>query len=300
MKKLLLLTMIAALLPVSAAHAEVKVVATLPDLAALARPIVGDRGTVTALSLGTQDPHFVDARPSLALELSRAHLLLVAGLELEVGWLPNLQTGSRNSAILTGAPGYLDCSTVVQKLEVPTQKVDRSMGDVHPGGNPHYLYDPRQALRVIDAIAERLATLDPDGAAGYRARAQASKTELSARLADWSRRLAGVRGAKVVGYHKSLAYLADWSGLDVVDHVEPKPGIPPNPAHVAGLIGRMRQGKVRAILQEAHHPRTTADLLADKTGARVLVFPGGAAAGQSYVDRVEALVKQLEGLRGAP
>lgn len=276
------------------AHAELRVVASVPDLAALARPIVGDRGEVVALSLGTQDPHFVDARPSLALALSRADLLLVVGLDLEVGWLPKLQVGARNAKILSGASGFLDCSTVVQRLEVPTEKVDRSMGDIHPGGNPHYLYDPRQALRVIDAIGERLAQLDPEGAAGYRARAAAERAALGARITTWQARLAPLKGTQVVGYHRSLAYLADWTGLVVIDHVEPKPGIPPNPGHVAALIAKMRQARVQVVLQEAHHPRTTTELLASKTGARLVVFPGGAADGQSYADRVEALVRQLE------
>lgn len=293
MKYLHTLSLLAALVP-GLASAEVRVVATLPDLAALARPILGDRGTVTALSLATQDPHFVDARPSLALELSRADLLLAAGLELEIGWLPNLQVGSRNPKIMTGAAGYLDCSTVVRRLEIPTQKIDRSMGDIHPGGNPHYLYDPRQALVVIDALAERLAAIDPEGAAGYRARAAQERAALSKKIDDWSRRMAPFRGAKVVSYHRSLVYLADWLGLEIVDHVEPKPGIPPNPGHIAGLLVKMRQAKVQAILQEAHHPRTTAELLTEKSGAKLVVFVGGAKDGESYADHLEALIRALE------
>ena len=219
----LLVFAFACLWPLSAA-ASLRVVATAPDLAALAAEIGGPDTRVDALSLPTQDPHFVDARPNQALALSRADLLLAVGLELEVGWLPVLQQGARNPDILFGAPGYLDCSQFVQRLEVPIAAVDRSQGDIHPGGNPHYLHDPRAARAVVFGIAEKMAALDPASAALYRARAQDLATRLGALVEQWEQRLQALRGAPVIVYHRSWSYLVNWLGLTVVAEIEPRPG----------------------------------------------------------------------------
>jgi hypothetical protein len=175
------------------ALAALKVVATVPDLAALARAVGGERVEVTALALPTQDPHFVDAKPSLALELNRADLLLAIGLGLESGWLPTLQTGARNPRILAGSPGYWEASSAVRLLEVPEAPVDRSAGDIHPGGNPHFLYDPRAALVVAKALAARLAQVDPAGASAYQANLARFTTELEAARAQWEQQLAPLR-----------------------------------------------------------------------------------------------------------
>jgi zinc/manganese transport system substrate-binding protein len=153
-------------LPASAA--KLRVAATVTDLGAIAREVGGEELEVTVLARSTQDPHFVDAKPSLVLALSKVDLLLLLGLDMELGWLPSLVTASRNGAIQRGAPGYLDASTLIAPKEVPTQKVDRSMGDVHPGGNPHYTKDPRNAVPLAKGIAERLAQLAPDRAALFR------------------------------------------------------------------------------------------------------------------------------------
>lgn len=284
------------------AHADLKVVATVPDLAALARAVGGEHVKVTSLALPTQDPHFVDARPSLALEVNRADLLLAIGLELEVGWLPALQNGARNPRILTGSPGYLEAAAFVRPLlEVPTTRVDRSQGDVHSGGNPHFLYDPRAALTVARGISERLASLDPKHAEDYRANLEKFSAELEKARAGWEQRLAGLKGAPVVAYHRTTAYLADWLGFETIAHLEPKPGIPPNPAHVAQVLGQARQRKARFLLQEDYYPTNASKLVAGKVPAPLVVFPSGTdfRGGQTYLQHMEDLVMRLaKGLEG--
>lgn len=257
------------------AAAELRVVASVPDLAAIAKEIGGDRAAVAAMALPSQDPHFVDARPHLALELSKADLLLIIGLDLELGWLPTLITGSRNGKIQPGSPGYLDCSTLVEKLEIPGQKVDRSMGDVHPGGNPHYLFDPRQGARVIRGVADRMAKLDPSSAEVYRKNSERMIAELEQKRKVWEASFAPLRGAKVIAYHKSFPYLAAWVGFEVIEHIEPRPGIPPNPSHVASVLATARKNGVKLILQESFYPEGAAKLIAEKIGGALVEIHGG-------------------------
>ncbi|MDC0708494.1 metal ABC transporter substrate-binding protein [Stigmatella sp. ncwal1] len=283
------------------AHANLNVVTSVPDLAALAKAIGGDKADVTSLAVPSQDPHFVDARPNLALALNRADLLITVGLELEVGWLPTLQLGARNAKIQTGNPGYLDASQFVKLLEVPTAKVERSQGDVHPGGNPHYLYDPRAAVTVAQGIAARMAQLDSKNAATFQANLQKFTTDLEKARADWEKRLAGLRGAPVISYHRTTAYLSDWLGFTQLAFLEPKPGIPPNPSHVAKVLTEGRAQKARFLLQEDYYPDTTSQLVASKLPAPLVVIPGGTnfRGGETYLQHLEDVVKRLEqGLAG--
>lgn len=276
--------------------AALNVVATVPGLAALAREVGGPDVYVRSLASAQQDPHFVDPKPSLALTLNRADLLLIVGLQLEAGWLPTLLTGARNPRIQMGAPGHLDCSRFVTVKGQPVGKVDRSAGDIHPGGSPHYLIDPRAAKRVAAGIAGRLAELDPGHAANYRARAEAFVRQIEARRSDWERRLAPYRGRPLIAYHDSFVYLSDWLRLPVVAFLEPKPGLPPNPAHIARLLALGREQKITLILQEAHHPDTTARLVASKLAAQHLKVAADTDfdAGQTYEQYVEQLVAGLE------
>ena len=278
------------------AWAQLNVVTTVPDLAALTKAVGGKHVEVQALALGSQDPHFVDAKPSLALALNRADLLVALGLDMEIGWLPTLQLGARNPKIQVGGTGYLNASQFPRVLEIPPGKVDRSMGDVHPGGNPHYLYDPRQAVPVARGIAERLTQLDPKNAADYRANLAKFTEELEKARADWEKRLAPLKGAPVIAYHKTTAYLADWLGFDTIGFLEPKPGIPPNPAHVAGVLALGRQRKARMVLVESYYPETTAKLVASKIPAPVVILHGGTdfRSGETYVQHVNETVGRLE------
>ncbi|HEX8824146.1 MAG TPA: metal ABC transporter substrate-binding protein [Archangium sp.] len=283
------------------AHADLRVVATVPDLAAIAKTIGGDKAQVIPLALPTQDPHFVDAKPNLALELNRADLLLAIGLQLEIGWLPTLQNGARNPRIVSGGQGYMEVSQFIRPLEIPPVSVDRSQGDVHPGGNPHFLYDPRNVVRVAQGITERMATLDAKNADTYRANLAKFTAEVEKARAGWEQRLAGLKGVPVVAYHRTTAYLADWLGFETIAYLEPKPGIPPNPAHVAQVLGQGRQRKARMVLQEDYYPNTTARLVSSKMPAPLVVMPAGTnvRGGQTYIQRMDELVQRLEnGLKG--
>jgi zinc/manganese transport system substrate-binding protein len=283
--------------PARVARADLNVVATTPDLAALAQAVGTGHVRVQALALPTQDPHWVDARPNLVLELSRADLLIAVGAELELGWLPTLQVGARNASLQTGGRGFLDCSTFVDLLDRPTAKVDRSQGDIHPSGNPHFTLDPRVAERLAVEIAKRMAELDPGAQAAYLANATSFVSALRAARAGWEQKLAPLKGREVVTFHRSLSYLASWLGLSVVGYLEPKPGIPPNPRHVAELVARAKTSHVWAVLQESWHPANTSTLVAQQIGARFLELPGASnfQAGESYIAFMNRLVALLAG-----
>jgi len=278
------------------ADAALRVVTTTPDLAAITRAVGAGRVEVTALATASQDPHFVDARPHLALALHQAALLVEVGADLEIGWLPTLLTGARNGAIQRGARGALDASTLVTLLEVPAGQVDRAMGDIHPQGSPHFMLDPRRAERVAVGIGKRLAELDPAGQGAYLEATKRFVGELRAARTGWEGRLAGLRGKPIVAYHRSLAYLADWLGLVVVEHLEPKPGIPPSPRHVADVVAVGKAKQVRLLVQEAWYPTGTSSVAAASMGARLVVIPGMTdfAHGQSYVAFLASVVARLE------
>jgi zinc/manganese transport system substrate-binding protein len=288
---------LAALLGIAApAWAELRIVASTADLAAVAKQIGGKHVRVTALALHTQDPHFVDARPHLALELAKADLLLTLGLGMETGWLPTLITGSRNSGIQPGSRGHLNCSQFIAPLDVTPGKPDRSQGDIHAGGSPHYMLDPKRAAKVALGIAKRMGELDPQNANGYAQNAKELVDKLEKWRKHWEQRLARLKGEKLVAYHKSFTYLADWLGFEVPIHVEPKPGVPPNPGHVAKVISVAREGQVRLILQESFYPDSTSKLIAKKAGARLVTIPGAPnyRGGQSYVGFVNDVVTRIE------
>src|SRR3990167_5568167 len=202
--------------------AKLTVVTTTTDLAAIAREVGGDRIAVKSLGRGDQDPHYLEPKPSYVVTLSRADLMIDVGLDLEVGWLPVLLTQSRNGKIQRGAAGHLDASQGLPLLEVPTGAIDRSMGDVHPHGNPHYWLDPRNALVIAAQIRERLSVLDPDNAAFYAANEARFNTHVNVKLSQWQPVIATFKGKKAIAYHKGFAYFAHWTGLHVADYIEPK------------------------------------------------------------------------------
>ncbi len=274
------------------AEAKVRLVASLPDLGALAREVGGEDVEVTVLARSTQDPHFVDARPNLVLALSRADLLVFNGLDLEAGWLPVLLTNARNPKVQPGRPGHLDASTLVSLLEVPQGRVDRSMGDIHGGGNPHYTLDPRNGLKVAKGIAERLAQVDPERADVYRKRAADYEAALSRRIAEWTAALQPFAGRPVVTYHRSFVYFTDFAGLKEAAWVEPKPGLQPNAGHVAHVLGVMKRLGVKLILQEDWYQAATSEQLAKLTKATLLRVPGQTREGQAYADHLGALVER--------
>lgn len=283
------------------AEAKLNVVTTSADLASITREIAGDRVTVSSIARGYQDPHFVEAKPSYLLQLRKADLLIAVGLDLEIGWLPPLIDQSRNGKIRPGAPGYLDVSSGVEILDRPTGSVNRSMGDIHALGNPHYWLDPANAIRIAIQIQRKLAALQPEDAAIFARRLEDFKRRLNAANQRWTRALAPHRGAKIVTYHNSWPNFTRRFGLNVVGFVEPKPGVPPSPSHLLSLINLMKREKVKAILVEPYFDLKTPNSVASRTGAKVLVmYPsvGGTAQLTDYIklfDRnVAELVKVLQ------
>jgi zinc/manganese transport system substrate-binding protein len=279
----------------SSATAQLKVVATTPDLASLAREIGGNAVTVTALAKPTEDPHFVDAKPSHIVTLNRADALIEGGAELELGWLPPLLENSRNSKIAAGAPGRIVASQGIRLLEIPTS-FDRSKGDVHSLGNPHFLIDPVNAKIIARQIADHFAQIDPKSAAAYKSNLASFNAKLDAKLAAWQQQLAPFRGAKIVTYHKDFVYLAPRFGLTVLETLEPKPGIAPSPAHLAMVIGKMRANNAHVILVQPFQNHRTAETVARQTGGVVLDVsqqPGARPNTGSYFAMMDNLVNTL-------
>jgi zinc/manganese transport system substrate-binding protein len=289
--------LLAALLAAPAsASAALRVVTTTEGLAALAREVGGDRVTVESLSRGVQDPHFVDANPMLAVKLRDADLLVDVGLELEIGWLPPLVNQSRNAAIQPGGPHRFTAASVIQVLDVPTGVVDRSSGDLHPGGNPHFLSDPRRGLLVARAIAAKLAQLDPAGAAGYQSRAAAFTARLDAAVVRWKAQLLPLAGRKLLVHHRTLTYFLDWSGLVNAGEMEPRPGTPPPSAHLADLVTLARKEGIKACVVENYLDSKADELVARLAGGTVVRIPGdvgGDAGATSYQAWIDEMVSHI-------
>lgn len=280
------------------AMAQVQIVTSVPDFAAIAREIGGDKVEVVSLAKGYQNPHFVDAKPIYVTKLNQADLMVYNGLELEIGWLPILITGARNSNILGGnATGHYDASTSIKnRLEVPIGPIDRSMGDIHPGGNPHYMLDPRNGLPVARGIAARLIQIDPENAEYYEANFNNFIDTLKLKISEWNTELAPYVGTDVVTYHKLWSYFLDWAGLKLVGTIEPKPGVPPSPSHVADLIKRMEALDVKLVLAANYYPQKTPQIIAQKTGATFLVLPAmveGNEVINSYFELFDAIVGEI-------
>ncbi|HEY2029885.1 MAG TPA: metal ABC transporter substrate-binding protein [Myxococcales bacterium] len=282
------------------ASAKVNVVSSISTLGSLAKEVGGDRVSVESLSKGYQDPHFVEPKPSLMLTLNKADLLLHVGLELEIGWLPPLVLGSRNPKIQTGEPGNLDCSQAIPVEDVPTVKIDRSMGDIHPQGNPHYWLPPSNAKLLAKEIAQRLEQIDGAGKADYEKNLAAFNAKVDAKEKEWAPLVAKMKGAKVATYHKSWSYVSQWLGMTEVGYVEPKPGIPPDPEHLVRLIGEMKAQHATMLLMEDFYNRKIASLVADKAGAKLLDLPTDVGATPEVKDwfiLVDTVLKKMAAAR---
>jgi len=274
---LCVLAAVGALLGARTASAELRVVATTPDFGAVARAVGGDRVSVEVLAKPTEDPHFVDARPSHVVKLNRADVLIEGGAELELGWLPPLVEGARNPRILPGAAGRIVASTGIALIDVPAS-VDRSQGDLHALGNPHFMLDPLNAKVVATRIAQAFCALDAPGCDAFRANDAAFAAAVDAKMQEWTQLLAPYAGQPLVTYHVSWRYFASRFKLRAETFLEPKPGIPPSPPHLAEVIGKMKTDGSRAILVEPFQERRVAEAVAARTGAQlasVSQFPGG-------------------------
>ena len=297
--KLLNLFMLASFFCATPLAAKVKVVTTTEDLAALAREVAGDSAEVSSIARGYQDPHFVEAKPSYLLKLKKAGLFIQVGLELEAGWAPALLTSARNPGILPGKPGFMDASEGCEILEKPSGGVDRSLGDVHPLGNPHYWLDPGNGRLIARAIARRLSVIDPDKAEKYKANLAAFEERLSGKEKEWDTAAAPLKGVKVVTYHNSWPSFARRFGLEVVDFVEPKPGIPPSPAHIHALIGRIRAEGVRLLLVEPYFDQKLPKKVAAEAGIPLVILPPSVGGEEGIKTYFGLFDRQLELLRKA-
>ena len=274
---------------------KLNIVATTPDLAALAREIGGDAVRVTALAKPTEDPHFVDPKPSHLVTLNRADVLIEGGAELELGWLPPLLDNARNAKIAPGAPGRIVASRGVRMLEVPLT-FDRSRGDIHALGNPHFMLDPLNVKIMAAQIADQLARLRPAQAEVFKANFKRFDSAVDRKLAEWQKQLEPYRGAKIVTYHRDFVYLASRFNLEIAETLEPKPGIAPSPAHLARVIGTMKATNARVILIQPYQNRRTAETVARQTNAVVLEMPqqpGVNKATATYFDLMDYLVRTL-------
>ena len=290
------LVAVLALCAATGASAALRVVATTPECGAIASAIGGDKVVVATLAKPTEDPHFVDAKPSHIVTLNRADVLIEGGADLEAGWLPPLLDGARNAKIAAGAPGHIRASEGIQLLDVPSV-LDRSQGDVHAAGNPHFMMDPANALKVAEHIAKVFCSLDSASCPAYTANAQAFATKLDGKIKEWTAALAPLKGTPIVTYHPTWKYFAVRFGLVSDLYLEPKPGIPPSPPHLAEVIQTMNAGKIRAVLVEPFQSRKTAEAVASRTGAAVVdvcQFPGGLpGTANDYIALMDADVKAI-------
>ena len=255
------------------AQSKLNVVTSTEDLASITREVGGDKVSVTALARGYQDPHVVDPKPSFILAVNRADLYIAVGRDLEIGWLPPLVTSSRNAKIQPGARGYLDASLNVRILEIPTGQITRAMGDVHPFGNPHYWLEPGNGRLMAQAIRDRLTELSPADKAYFSQRYDNFDGRLGAAEKRWDVAMAPYKGTKVVTYHRSGPNFMARFGLEVIGYVEPKPGIPPSPAHTLQLIDEMKRADVKLIVVEPYFSLKTPQAIASQVpGGKVLIL----------------------------
>lgn len=288
----LALPTVIALAPAPArAAGTVEVVTTTTDLAAIATAVGGDKVHAQSLSKGYSDIHFFEARPSDVLKLRRAKVFAEMGLELDTVWSGGLLDASRNSSLIR-----VDCSAGVPVLERPTGQVNRSMGDVHPFGNPHYQLDPLNGKIIAANIERGLEQADPGDAAYFKAHLKAFDSEIDTRMKGWTARMAAARGTKVIDYHAEFSYFAHRFGIKIVDHVEPKPGVPPSPVHTQALINLVRQEHVKALITEQWYSVAVPALIARQTGAVNVVIPtsvGGLPEIKTYFDLFDVITAKL-------
>jgi len=291
---ILMLTVVLTL--AASSPAKLNVVATTADFGAIARELGDDLVIVSILAKPTEDAHFVDAKPSYIVKLAHADVLIEGGAELEMGWLPPLIDGARNSKIELGRPGRVRCAESLALLEVPTT-LDRSMGDIHALGNPHFMTDPVNARLAAERIGAVFATVDQQNAVTYRERLAAFTKRLDEKLAVWQKQFEPFKDRQVVAYHNSWPYFANRFGIKIDLFLEPKPGIPPTPAHLADMVTRMKAERIEVILVEPYQNRKTAEKVSAETGAVIVDFaqyPGGVKGAEGgYIELMGYLVNTL-------
>jgi zinc/manganese transport system substrate-binding protein len=295
--RLKLIAAVALTIVASPVLAAFNVFATVPEWGALATELGGDKVNVYTATNALQDPHHVEAKPSLIARARNADLVVATGAELEIGWLPLVTQQAGNPKIKPGKPGYFEATAFVSLLEKPT-RLDRSEGDVHPGGNPHIQTDPRNIARVAGPLAARLAELDPANAAYYQARYKAFTDRWSAAVANWEKQAAPLRGTPILVQHKAFTYLEVWLGLNEVAALEPKPGVEPTTAHLTEVLATLQRQPVKMVIRAAYQSDRASQWIAERAKINAVVLPftvGGDDAAKDlyglYDDTIARLLK---------
>ncbi|MDP1606694.1 MAG: zinc ABC transporter substrate-binding protein [Rhodocyclaceae bacterium] len=296
MKKLLAVLLSLGALIAAPAHAALNVLACEPEWAALTQELTGGKANVTSATTAMQDPHRIEARPALLAQARRADLVVCSGADLEIGWLPLLQRESGNAKIQPGQPGYFEAAAFVRLIEKPAV-LDRALGDIHAAGNPHFFLDPRNLLKVSDALAKRLADIDPPNAAHYVARHKDFSARMQAAIARWEKEAAPLTGVPVVVQHKNWSYLADWLGLKVVADLEPKPGVDPSAAYLGQLLDKLKTQPAKMVLRAAYQSPKASEWIAERAGMKAVMLPytvGGSGKAQDLFSLFDDTLARLK------
>jgi zinc/manganese transport system substrate-binding protein len=254
------------------AGAAVNVFACEPEWGALAKELGGDKVIVYSATTALQDPHRIEARPSLIARMRSADLVICTGSDLEAGWLPLLFSQSGNAKVRPGTPGFIEAAQLVPRLEIP-KSVDRSLGDIHPGGNPHVHLDPRNIAKIAEVVAARLAQVDAPNAAAFAKDGAVFQQRWAAAIQRWEQAGARLKGVPLVVYHKDLSYFIAWMGLREAGSLEPKPGVPPTPSHLGELVERMKREPAKVIVYSAYNAPRAAQFLSERTGIPAVMLP---------------------------
>ncbi len=264
----------------------IKVVTTTTDLKSITEMIGGDKVSVMSIAEGYQNPHFVDPKPSYIISLSNANMFVTVGLDLEIGWSPQLLTSSRNPKIQKGSAGYVDASEGVGLLQVPSS-INRGEGDIHIYGNPHYWLDPLNGKVIARNIANGLERLDPDNKSFYENNLQTFFSKINAKMQEWQAKMAPYKGTPLIAYHNEWVYFERRFGLHIVDFMEPKPGIPPSPSQLVKVIKEVKADNIKVIISSPYFTTSSSDVVSKQTGAKELTLAtstGGFASIKNYFD----------------
>ena len=272
MKNKMILSLVLLMGAAIASHAgNIKVVTTTTDLKSIAELVGGNKVSVTSIATGYQNPHFVDPKPSYIINLSNANLFVTVGLDLETGWSPSLLSSSRNPKIQKGSPGYVDASEGVGLLQVPTS-LNRGEGDIHIYGNPHYWLDPYNGKVIARNIADGLERVDPSNKTYYEANLQIFFKKITDKMAEWQAKMAPYKGSKIIAYHNEWCYFERRFGLEIVDFMEPKPGIPPSPSQMVKVIKEVSANHIKVIISSPYFTTSSSDVVAKQTGVKELTM----------------------------
>jgi zinc/manganese transport system substrate-binding protein len=294
-KKIILFTVLLTNTFLFARAGTIKVVTTTTDMRSIAELIGGNKVSVTSIATGYQNPHFVDPKPSYIIGLSNADLFVTVGLDLEIGWSPQLLASSRNTKIQKGSPGYVDASTGIPLLQVPTS-VNRAEGDIHIYGNPHYWLDPLNGKIIARNITDGLERIDPSGKTFYESNLKNFDNEIDAKIKDWQTKMAPLKGTKLIAYHNEWVYFETRFGLKIVDFMEPKPGIPPTPSQLVKVINEIKSNNIKVIISSPYFTTSSSDVVSKQTGAKELTLAtsvGAFSSIKNYFDLFDYNISQL-------